>query len=398
MFGTGLGRLLPAPLRNLVQRWLRPVADIYMAQKLRPFARPPGGPEDVAGRDIAILGIFSSRVGLGQGAELMARLLEAQGARVQRYDVARQLLLPQNVTRAGVRDISELAAGTHDMIVAHVNPPEFFQLRSRLPANVFKGVPLVGVFLWELDRVPQSWRASIACCDQVWTPSSFIAEVIGTTFPEAKPRLRVREYDVVLGGENQPQRSAAAMRAARERLGLDPDAFMVLTSFSMNSTLARKNPIGAVEAFRRAFPTGAEKALHLVRCLDHAAFPGGIEQLEAAAAGDPRVHVVRIGRETSSIEDAYLASDVYLSLHRAEGFGLNLAEALAIGLPVIGTRWSLIDSIASHPLFVGVPSRLVPIVDAQHLYDGVRGARWAEPDLDAAAEALRQAAAKAGKA
>jgi glycosyltransferase involved in cell wall biosynthesis len=162
----------------------------------------------------------------------------------------------------------------------------------------------------------------------------------------------------------------------------------------MKSTLARKHPMAAIEAFRRAFPAEVN-ATHLIRCLDHAAFPEGLARMQAAASGDERIRVVAIGREESSIEDAYLACDVYLSLHRSEGFGLNLAEALSMGLPVIGTRWSLGDAIADHRLFIPVPSTLVGVVDDQHLYDRVAGARWAEPDVGFAADALSRVAASA---
>jgi glycosyltransferase involved in cell wall biosynthesis len=81
---------------------------------------------------------------------------------------------------------------------------------------------------------------------------------------------------------------------------------------------------------------------------------------------------------------------MYISLHRSEGFGLNLAEALALGLPVLATRWGLSDSITGHPNFIGVPSKLVPVFDPQHTYDQVPGARWAEADVEFAAAELRK--------
>jgi len=239
--------------------------------------------------------------------------------------------------------------------------------------------------------MPASWRESVACCNQVWVPSVFVAQSIERSFPEAQTKLAVREHRVEL--DKLPTRTATARCRARGRLGLRDDTFVVLTSFSVQSTVARKNPLAAVQAFRQAMDSPNTGAELLVRCLDVDASPDALLPLEQAAAGDSRIHLVRIGKEMSEIEDAYLAADMYISLHRSEGFGLNLAEALAIGLPVLATRWGLSDSIAEHPNFIGVPSKLVPVIDPQHIYDQVPGARWAEADVEFAATALRRCVA-----
>jgi glycosyltransferase involved in cell wall biosynthesis len=79
---------------------------------------------------------------------------------------------------------------------------------------------------------------------------------------------------------------------------------------------------------------------------------------------------------------------MYISLHRSEGFGLNLAEALALGLPVLATGWGLSDSITGHPNFIGV--RWTLVIDPQHIYDQVPGAGWAEADVEFAAAEQRK--------
>jgi glycosyltransferase involved in cell wall biosynthesis len=236
--------------------------------------------------------------------------------------------------------------------------------------------------------MPASWRESVACCNQVWVPSPFVARSIEQSFPEAQAKIRVREHRVEL--DKLPTRTAVARCRARNRLGLRDDTFVVLTSFSVRSTVARKNPLAAIQAFRKAMGSLKTRAELLVRCLDVDACPDVLLPLHQAAAGDSRIHLARIGQETSEIEDAYLAADMYISLHRSEGFGLNLVEALALGLPVLATGWGLSDSITGHPNFIGVPWTLVPVIDPQHIYDQVPGARWAEADVEFAAAALRK--------
>lgn len=388
MFGLGLGRCLPVTWQPRVRRLLRPIATYLLRTRLRGLTRPVCGPRQMSGCRVAILGLFCRRAGIGRGARLLAKELETEGAFVTKIDVTDALHLRRNQTCDDVTGIGILTAVRFDVIVVHLNPPEFCHVRLKLPQAAIDHSTVVGYFAWELDRVPASWRESVACCNQVWVPSAFVAQSIARSFPEAQTKIRVREHRVEL--DKLPTRTAVARCAARNRLGLRNDSFVVLNSFSVESNVARKNPLATIQTFRKAMGSLKTPAELLVRCLDADACPDALSPLDLAAAGDPRIHLVRIGQETSEIEDAYLAADIYVSLHRSEGFGLNLAEALALGLPVLATRWGLPDSITGHPNFIGVPSTLVPVIDPQHMYDQVPDARWAEADMVFAAAELRK--------
>jgi glycosyltransferase involved in cell wall biosynthesis len=85
------------------------------------------------------------------------------------------------------------------------------------------------------------------------------------------------------------------------------------------------------------------------------------------------------------------ASDVLVSLHRAEGFGFAVAEMMALGRPVVATGWSGNADFMAGPGAFAVPWRLVPARDPQAIYD-FPDTVWAEPDIAAAAEALRRIA------
>jgi glycosyltransferase involved in cell wall biosynthesis len=367
---------------------MRPIAAHWLRMRLHGLTRPASGPRHLNGRRVAILGLFCRRLGIGRGADLLAKELEREGALVTKIDVTDALHLRPNRTCDDVSGVGVLNAVQFDLVIVNLNPPEFCHVRLKLPHEAINHSTLVGYFTWELDRVPANWHESVACCNQVWVPSLFVAQSIERSFPDTQTKIRVREHLIEL--DKLPTRTAVARCMGRNRLGLRDDTFVVLTSFSVRSTVARKNPLAAVQAFRKAMDSPNTRAELLVRCLDVDACPDALLPLEQAAAGDSRIHLVRIGQETSEIEDAYLAADMYMSLHRSEGFGLNLAEALALGLPVLATRWGLSDSIAAHPNFIGVPSKLVPVIDPQHTYDQVPGARWAEADVEFAAAALRK--------
>lgn len=387
MFGTGLGRLLPVAWHPTVHRLIRSIVAYWLRIRLRGLARPTSGPWHLNGCRVAILGLFCRRIGIGRGAELLAKELEREGALVTKIDVTDVLHLRPNRISDDVTGIGILTTMRFDLIIVHLNPPEFCYIRLKLPHAAIDHSTLVGYFAWELERMPSSWRASVTCCNQVWVPSVFVAQAVERSFPEAHTKLGVREHRVEL--DKLPMRTATARCRARNRLGLRNDTFVVLTSFSVQSTLARKNPLAAIQSFRKAMDSPNTRAELLVRCLDVEAQPDALLPLEQAAAGDSRIHLMKIGPETSDIDEAYLAADMYISLHRSEGFGLNLAEALALGLPVLATRWGLSDSITGHANFIGVPSKLVAVMDPQHMYDQVPGARWAEADVEFAAAALR---------
>jgi glycosyltransferase involved in cell wall biosynthesis len=144
--------------------------------------------------------------------------------------------------------------------------------------------------------------------------------------------------------------------------------------------------LAAIEAFQRAFPREADVAL-LLRCPDSDAFAPGKAALARRAAGDNRIRL--LGRGEAAIGDFYSALDVFVSLHRSEGYGLQIVEALQSGASVVATRWGLSDAIVAHPRCRGLASRLCAVDDPQRVYSSIEGARWAEPDIDEAAAELR---------
>ena len=87
----------------------------------------------------------------------------------------------------------------------------------------------------------------------------------------------------------------------------------------------------------------------------------------------------------ADVQSLIAGADVLVSLHRAEGFGLTPAEAMALGTPVLATAFSGVLDFMDETCALLVPSRSTPVDDPQGVY---RGQSWAEPDIAAAAEAL----------
>jgi glycosyltransferase involved in cell wall biosynthesis len=243
----------------------------------------------------------------------------------------------------------------------------------------------IGFWAWELEAFPSGWEAGFAGLDQIWCPSGFTAGALALRSPvpvSALPHL----IDW-----------ARADRLAQRRLSRPPrqpgTPFTVLFGFDFWSTVSRKNPDGAIGAFQRAFPleSSTQPARMVLKLSSADQFPAQLERLRQLSLDDPRLLVLDDHLSVEQLDDLYADADVLLSLHRAEGFGLTLAEAMAGGVPVVATGYSGNLEFMPPGSVEAVPYQLVPILRTEGDYR--QGWLWAEPDMDAAAAALRRLAA-----
>ncbi len=222
--------------------------------------------------------------------------------------------------------------------------------------------------------MPPEWRPALACVNEVWVPSRFTAAALEPLLPG-----RVRVVPPPLG--IVPPVASALDRAA---FGLPEDAVVVLVSFNLASSFTRKNPFAAVAAFRGAFGDRLDRILVLkVGHPEHA--PADFARLAQMA----RAPNILLDTRVLAPDDRHAltaCADIVLSLHRGEGFGLVLAEAMLLGKPVIATGWSGNTDFMDNTNAALVGYRLVPARDDRSVYRGL----WAEPDVAEAAMLLRR--------
>ncbi len=339
-----------------------------------------------AGQRVAIAGLFSTRCGLQRGAELMRLDLQARGIETLALDLSHHLGLPATTPTEATGDLAALEAWAPTDLVIHLNPPEYLSGLCLFPPPLLARVTKIAYWAWELTVLPAPWRAAARTADEIWTPSPFVAETIAAAIPEQAHAVRVVPHAV----DRAPPRrlTAAEAEQARERHGIPGGAFTVGTSFSFHSNYARKNPCGVIDAFRAAFPARQDVRL-LIRCHDVAAHDRLFRHLLSFAGDDPRVMIWNAAQVACPMDEFYALLQVYAALHRGEGYGLNLAEAAQLGIPVLTTAWGLAPDIAARPQLCPVGYRLVVPLDPQHTYDDLPGALWAEPDVPEAADRLR---------
>ncbi len=269
-------------------------------------------------------------------------------------------------------------------LLLHVNPPLLPLALLRQPRALLRGRRVVGMWNWELPVVPQAWRDGLRFVHEVWVTSRFTAEAMAAWLP---PRhgiaLRTVTYPLALC----PPAPAPLDRAA---FGLPSSILIVLVSFNLASSFVRKNPLAAIAAFRRAFADRPDRLL-LLKVGHPGHFPADFAALRDAVGDAPNIRIETREMPAAEVHALTACADIVLSLHRSEGFGLVPAEAMLLGRPVVATGWSGNMDFMDQDSAELVPYRLVPAHDPRGVLD-VPGATWAEPDIDAAAAALRRLA------
>ncbi len=278
----------------------------------------------------------------------------------------------------GKRTLPEVPAGVP--LVLHINAPMLPSALLRLPRAFLRGRRIIGYWAWELPVAPKNWAAAGGLVHEIWTPSRFSAAALE---PLAPGRVRVVPHPLAA---NPPIPSDLT----RADFGLPDEPLIVLVSFSLASSFARKNPLAAIEAFRRAFGARPDRLL-LLKIVHASHAPGDLALIRAAMADAPNM---RLETRTLPSADSHALTrccDIVLSLHRSEGFGLVPAEAMLLGKPLIATDWSATTEFLDASCGVPIPCRLIPADDPRGVFIAP-GALWAEADVDAAAAALRMLA------
>jgi len=275
------------------------------------------------------------------------------------------------------------------------NPPTFAHLVEREWLTIpFERRINVMLPAWELDLLPPSWTEVFEAMDVVLASSSFVADTIRRALPDV-PLMRV--YTAVYLPDD--------IERNRARWGLGEDEIVFFSAFDVTSDMRRKNPWAGIKAFQAAFPTSghatAETATSVrsgvpVRLLVKLSNAGVdrsydylVDELRAMASADPRITLIDEQLSYRDVLSLYASSDVFVSLHRAEGLGLVLMEAMSLGKPVIATAYSGSMDFTTPENSALVDFELVPVEALHHDYQDEQtggGARWAEPSIASATD------------
>jgi glycosyltransferase involved in cell wall biosynthesis len=349
------------------------LADLAKRTGKRPATR------DVTDRNfdgVNVVGHFTDTSGLAEATRSTARCLEAVGIPISTLDVG-----PTSPLAEGFEPNWTDHTASYDVTVVHDNVAHAADESQHYLKR--SSCHTVGFWYWELEDLPNSFAPAFDLVDEVWTPSRFVRDALQ---PKTDKPVTVVPPSVDLRTPGGDLRTPVGVD--RAVFGLPEDRFLFLTMASVYSVLERKNPLAVVKAFEMAFDANDRVGL-VVKITDLQHRPDVAEALRDAAARAP-VFLLEERLSRHGIHKLLASVDSYVSLHRSEGFGLPVAEAMALGKPAIATGYSGSADFATDETSFLVPYELVAIERTYTVYPA--GFHWADPNLDVAAAHMRTVA------
>lgn len=319
---------------------------------------------------VDVVGYLRSEHGVGEAGRLVAKALATAGVDVASYSSSR------TSTRQNT-DIIEDRSLSRQVTILSVNADQTPIVIGDLGVGALDRSYVIGQWFWELEEFPNGFEKSFELVDEVWVATTFVADAVRKKAP-ARVQVTVMPLPIV--------RSVTEPSFSRGQLGLD-DRFLFLFSFDMLSVLERKNPLGVIEAYMQAF-TATDGAQLVIKMVNGQRDVRGVERLRWAISGRPDIHIIDGYLDRPVLASLTESSDCYVSLHRSEGLGLTMAEAMAFGVPVIATGYSGNVDFMNDRNSILVPWKHIKVGPSADPYHP--DSLWAEPDLDFASGAMRR--------
>lgn len=366
------GKLRPALVKALPIGLLRKVKKSLVGQVMPSLGDDKAPFERGAhGDGINVIGSIRGEIGLGQSCRLVAREIEYCEIPFGVYNYGQFSKI-----RSADNSCDDIITDKlpYNINIIHVNPYELPFAYINLGRDVWDKRYNIAFWLWELETFPPEWLPALRLVDEIWTPSEFASESI----------RKITNKPVV----TMPYALTAPTSESFDRayFKFPPNKCLFLCMYDCSSTLERKNPLGAIRAFKLAFERTNTDARLIIKLNN----PG--EKDLAIIAGElseyDNITVMSNILTKVEINSLIKCCDAVVSLHRAEGFGLVPAEAMLLGTAVIATNWSGAAEFMTPDTACLVDFDLIEIEEDAGPYK--KGWRWAEPDLEQAARYMRR--------
>ena len=264
----------------------------------------------------------------------------------------------------------------HPINIICVNPDKLHFLPNWINYGEWAKTYNIGYWFWELENFPKKWQYATHIVDEIWVATEYMANAMRKSGKKVVKIPFPLEFDTPIASIN------------KDYFGIDCNKFTFLFSYDFLSSIERKNPQGVIKAFKKAFPSGKDSVRLIIKTMNAATHSTELKKLLILINSDPRIEVRDSYLSQAEMRGLIRSSDCYISLHRAEGLGLGLAEAMYMGRPTIATAYSGNLEFMNNSNSLLVPYHLVPIAKGE--YPNGDGELWAEPNIDEAALAMRK--------
>lgn len=324
---------------------------------------------------VNLIGYAQGQLGIGEDLRMAAIALDAVGVPCSIYNIEPDASIHCDDNTLSDR-LSESLPYVFNLFCLTGMETARIVVKDYLPM-MLPGHVNIGYWPWEFSRWPAHWSVAFRVVDEVWASTRFTADAY--------------KEDAALPVQLMPMLVDVSPSAGFSRLdfGLPLDVFLFCFSFDCSSSIRRKNPWAVLEAFQSAFPLseGAPVGL-VVKVMRGQLRKPAYRRLLQRAESDPRIYLLEETLPRDVLLDLYRVCDAYVSLHRCEGFGRGMAEAMLLDKPVIATGYSGNIDFCTESTALVVPAPLRQVLPGE--YPEAQGMQWAEPDTRLAAEAMRQ--------
>lgn len=357
-------------MKNLARQIYRRIRAQFLQRMIpKSQAQLPPQQQDL---HIEVLGFFQSISGIGESARLCAQQLANDGYTVTCTSVEKYFRKPNEIdwhweNPATVKEIN--------CRIFHLNPPMLPPVIFQLGLDKFKSTFNIGYWAWELETIPEEWITALAYMNAILTPSHFTTAAI----------QRYTEIPVITA--THPVMRGESTSNIRMRLNIPEHAFVISSIFSFGSALERKNPQAIINAFKKTFNDAPDA--YLVLKSNAGGDSPDKQQLLALIANNPNIILIDQSWSKADVLGLIQTSDIYASLHRSEGFGLTIAEALLLDTPVLVTAWSGNMDFCSEENSFLVPFKPIKVNSSHPEFREFENATWADADIEYTANILR---------
>ncbi len=323
-----------------------------------------------------ILGWYHGLLGVAESARACWRAARAVNLRTA--------AVPLNVKLVGSQspalfDDSLLGNGPYPISISHIDAPLSFDLLQNHADLFDDDHHKVGYWAWELPEFPDSWVRYSSVFDEIWCPSEFCRQALSVKLPVPVFKMpHAIEVPLV-------ERTSVEIR---DHFKLPQNTFLFLFTFDFNSYTPRKNPEAVIQAFREAFDGSSLDVGLVIKVHGKGYQAQEKEQLQQLIEGLPNSTIIDRLLTRKELTELQYTCDSFVSLHRSEGFGLAVAEMMALGKPVISTNWSATAEFLNESNGCPVRADLVKIERNIGPYSA--GQYWADPDISHAAEYMQR--------
>ena len=361
-----LVKLLPAKLlRGVRKRMLNAAIAKLEHAPLEPFARSANAD------GVNLIGYIKGETGLGQSCRLIAAGLEAARIdfTVYNFEYASSMRFKDTTWSSKITNETPL-----NINIIHVNPDELPRAFVQLGRKTWDKRYNIAFWLWELERFPLEWMNVLVLVDEIWTPSEFVSQNLR--------KITTKPVKTIPYALTTPIRG----EYGRQDFNLPSNKFLFLCMYDRISTLERKNPLGAIKAFRQAFQQENDSVGLVIKINN--TDQKDLSIINEKLAGCKNIYILHGTYDKIKVNALIASVDAYISLHRSEGFGLVMAEAMLLGTPVIATNWSGNTEFMDDTMACMVDYEFTVIKADHGPYKA--GSRWAEPDTAHAAGHMKK--------